>query len=98
MPRTEIFVSGEDVSVVTTATDERDFLDAFSEAMGALIGREESNGREARVALGAGYDIVAKLRGYKSPVQERRVLAAGRWPHPQEIPLVVATDEEAGGE
>lgn len=87
MPKTEIYELNEDVSVVTDAIEERDFLDTFSEAMNGL-----ENGIN-RKALAAGFDIVAKLRGYKSPVMERRMLAAGRWPHPSEKPVSMAESE-----
>ena len=92
MPRTEIYKHGEDVSVVTTAADERDFIETFSEALRPLM-QNGSAEREAREAVRAGFDIVAKLRGYKSDVQERRVLAAGRWPHPSETPLAGAGND-----
>ena len=96
MPKTSIYVFGEDVSVVTTASDEPDFLDSFSAALKPLM----QNGlkpRDQREAVRAGFEIVAKLRGYKSGVQERRVLAAGRWPHPTDKPKSEAgTDDEEG--
>lgn len=102
MPRTEIYRHDDDVSVVTTATDERDFIESFAVALGKLIheiGRtpnetdftqdyQEWMARleyDHQKALAAGFEILAKIRGYKAPtVQERRVLAAGRWPHPSE--------------
>lgn len=84
MPRTQIYQHEDDVSVVTDAADERDFLDTFTEALNGL-----KNGAN-RKAISAGFDIVAKLRGYKSEVQERRVMAAGRWPHPSEKPIAEA--------
>jgi hypothetical protein len=88
MPRTEIYQHGEDVSVITDASDERDFIDTFADALHGL-----KNGAN-RKALSAGFDIVAKLRGYKSEVQERRTLAAGRWPHPSETPVSSAGDND----
>ena len=84
MPRTQIFQHEEDVSVVTDAADERDFLDTFTDALRGL-----KNGAN-RKAIAAGFEIVAKMRGYKSEVQERRVMAAGRWPHPSEKPVAEA--------
>ncbi len=93
MPKTQIFQLNEDISVVTDAVDERDFLETFADSIGEL-----DNGTPLRDVLAAGYDIVAKLRGYKSEVQERRVLAAGRWPHPSEVAIAeagVPDDEEA---
>ena len=39
MPRTQIFQLGEDISVVTDAIEERDFLDGFAEAVGGLKAR-----------------------------------------------------------
>lgn len=95
MPRTEIYKHGEDISVVTSASDERDFIDTFAEAIQPIM----ANGapvKEKRDAVRAGFDILAKLRGYKTDVQERRILAAGRWPHPSEKPLAAAgADGEA---
>lgn len=92
MPKTQIFQHDDDVSVITDATDERDFIDSFAEALNGL-----ENGAN-RKAIAAGFDIVAKLRGYKSEVKERRTLAAGRWPHPTESPLSVGGTEEEEGE
>lgn len=83
MPKTEIFVLGEDVSVVTSATDERDFLDQFAAALKPVM-QNGAKPAEQREVVRAGFDIVAKLRGYKSEVQERRILTSGRWPHPSE--------------
>lgn len=88
MPKTQIFQHGEMVSVVTDAAEERDFIDTFADALAGL-----KNGAN-RKAIAAGFDIVAKLRGYKSPVMERRVLAAGRWPHPTEKPIGEAGDHD----
>lgn len=85
MPKTQIFVFGEDVSVVTSAAEERDFLDTFTEALKPFMANG-SNAREHRDVVRAGFDIVAKLRGYKNGVQERRLLAAGRWPIPTDSP------------
>ncbi len=85
MPRTQIFQLGEDISVVTDAVDERDFLDTFAEAVGEL-----NNGTPLRPILSAGFDLIAKYRNLKSPVLERRLLAAGRWPHPSEEALAEA--------
>ena len=85
MPKTEIFRHDDDtVSVVTDAPDERDFVDTFSDALDTV------DGNARRRAVRAGFDIVAKLRGYKSGVQERRMIAAGRWPHPSEQPVGTA--------
>lgn len=85
MPKVSIYVEGEDVSVVTDARDERDFTEGFGPAFGKIL---TANGKNPpgtpRAAMTAAFDIIAKLRGYKSTVQERRVLAAGRWPHPNE--------------
>lgn len=94
--RTQIFVHDDgNVSVVTDATDERDFEGAFGEAFVQMLGKLNGNGRETRrKALAAGFDIVAKLRGYKSEVMERRTLAAGRWPHPTEQPVAAADEDE----
>lgn len=80
---TEIYKLGDDVSVVTNATSESDFIDTFTRAFQGMQG----NGREHRQAMEAGFQIMAKLKGYKSDVQERRTLAAGRWPHPTESPI-----------
>ncbi len=93
MPRTQIFQLGEDISVVTDAAEERDFLEGLSEAIGEL-----QNGTPLRPILEAGVDIVCKFRGYKTGVMERRILAAGRWPHPSEEPIAEVgepADEEA---
>ncbi len=79
MPRTQIFQLGEDISVVTDAADERDFLEGLAEAIAGL-----PDGTPLRPILEAGVDIGCKFRGYKTPVMERRMLAAGRWPHPSE--------------
>lgn len=81
MPKTEIYTYGEEVSVMTSAIDERDFLDTFAAALKPLM-QNGAKPREQRDAVRAGFDVVAKLRGYKSEVQERRILVAGRWPHP----------------
>ena len=93
MPRTQIFQLGEDISVVTDAASERDFLDGFAEAIGEL-----KNGTPLRPVLEGGFDIVCKIRGLKSNVMERRMLAAGRWPHPSEEAVAEAgepaTEEE----
>lgn len=95
MPRTEIYKFGEEVSVVTTATDERDFLDSFTVALAPVLSNGATD-KQKRDAVRAGFEIVAKLRGYKSEVQERRVLSAGRWPHPSEQPVSAAgADGEA---
>lgn len=90
------------VSVVTNATGEREFLASFAEAISwahteAARARNDSDsgepafdGLEEALAdwLKAGVDIVCKLRGYKAEtVMEERVLAAGRWPHPNEAPV-----------
>jgi hypothetical protein len=83
---TRIYNHGEDVSVITTAIDERDFVESFTVAYGGLSAKG-LNGRHHRQAMQAGFDIIAKLRGYKSEVQEKRMLAAGRWPHPSEEPV-----------
>jgi hypothetical protein len=92
--RTGIYVQGEDVSVVTDAKDERDFEEGFTAAFTDLVAKGNGNGKAVRrAAMRAAFDIVAKLRGYKSEVQERRVLAAGRWPHPSEQPLADANDD-----
>lgn len=95
MPKTQIFKHGEDISVVTTASEERDFLDSFTEALRAIMA-PGSEARDQREAVRAGFDIVAKLRGYKNGVHERRVLAAGRWPHPSEQPVSEAGSEDDG--
>lgn len=92
MPKTQIFQHDEDVSVITDAADERDFIDSFAQALNGL-----ENGAN-RQAIAAGFDIVAKLRGYKSDVKERRTLAAGRWPHPTETPLSVGGEEQSEDE
>ena len=92
MPRTQIFQLGEDISVVTDASEERDFLDGLAEAIGGL-----KNGTPLRPILEASVDIVCKYRGYKTGVMERRMLAAGRWPHPSEEAIAEAgepTSEE----
>lgn len=88
MPKTQIFQHGEDVSVVTDALDERDLLESFAIALNELE-------KIDRKVLSAGFDLVAKLRNYKSQVHERRVLAAGRWPHPTETPVAEGALEDA---
>lgn len=95
MPKTSIYVEGEDVSVVTDARDERDFTEGFAPAFGKVVNANGKNpAGTSRAALTAAFDIIAKLRGYKSGVQERRVLAAGRWPHPNEKAAAeTATDD-----
>lgn len=116
MPRTEIFIHGEDVSVVTTATDERDFVETFSRSltflaakMGKIPNTEEEKKadprpwervqREHDKAVAAGFELLAKIRGYKAPsVQERRMLAAGRWPHPADEPVAYGGEHENGQE
>lgn len=80
--KTEIYIhDADDVSVVTDCVDERDFLETFTDALNTSPG-----GVDYRV-LASGFEILAKLRGYKSNVQERRLLAGGRWPHPSEEPI-----------
>lgn len=99
MARTSIYQHEDEVSIVTDAKDERDFEDGFTRAFAALVANGNGNGRAVqREAIKAGFDIVAKLRGYKSDVQERRVLSAGRWPHPSEQPLAVATEADDDAE
>lgn len=83
-PRVSVYISGRDVSVVTDAADETEYLPAFVDAYERLDGGVS---REARVkAVRAAFDILSKLRGYKADVLERRMIAAGRWPHPTEAP------------
>ncbi len=97
MPKTSIFIEGEDISVVTDARDERDFTEGFSPAFAKVVAANGKNpAGTARAALTAGFDIIAKMRGYKSSVQERRVLSAGRWPHPNERPVAESISEDSG--
>ena len=97
MPRTDIYQENEDVSVITTAVDERDFLESFTEALRPIMANSMEP-HEQRLVISAGFDIIAKLRGYKSSnVQERRVLAAGRWPHPSEVAIASAGQDDPDG-
>lgn len=80
--KTQIFIHDDDVSVVTDCIEERDFLETFTDALNDLGGPGAVDYR----VIASGFEILAKLRGYKSSVQERRMLAAGRWAHPSEKP------------
>lgn len=95
MPKISIYVEGEDVSVVTDARSERDFTEGFAPAFAKVV---TANGKNppgtSRAAVSAAFDIIAKLRGYKTTVQERRVLAAGRWPHPTEKAIAETLSED----
>lgn len=42
MPQTKIFRAGEDVSVITSCTDEQEFLGEFADALGKLMQGEHS--------------------------------------------------------
>lgn len=79
--KTQIFLAGDHVSVVTDCTEEADFLETFTDAL-----RSIPDFSSAMVV--SGFNVLARLRGYKSQdIQDRSTLVAGAWPAPGSEPI-----------
>ncbi len=78
--KTEIYLTGDRVSVVTDCAEEAEFLQTFTDALQGLD--------LSPAMLVQGFNILARLRGYKSQeIQDRSTLVAGSWPDPDSEPV-----------
>ena len=90
----KFYKSGDSMAVTTDATEERDFLEAASAGLAQMMESGVFAGDwefQMNRWLGQMVDIVCKLRGYKSPVQEVRLIAAGFIP-PDDSDMVLGVD------
>lgn len=81
-PYVKLFKSGDHLAVQTNCTSEHEFVSQFTAAL-AVVQPTEKGQRWLEALRGwipQGFEILAKLRGYKSDVQEERVLLAGNPP------------------
>jgi len=79
-PFVRLYKEGDSMAVQTNCDNEQSFLDHFTEAMSKIIedGKYEGDWEfQLRHWIRQGFEIMAKLRGYKSDVQEERVITAG---------------------
>lgn len=91
----KLYKSGDEMAVVTDATDERDFHDQFSETLARLVqsGRYDGDWEfQFRFWLEQYVEICCKLRGYKANVSEKRLLTAGAMA-PNENMLIAQMDD-----
>ena len=74
------FKDGDQMGLRTNIQDEREFLEALSESVGSMITTKDFENDWAfqlRYWLPQAFEIVAKLRGYKSGVEVDQVLTSG---------------------
>lgn len=78
--KTQIFITGDHVSVVTDCTTEIDFLLTFTRALEGIV--------TSPAILLSGFNVLARFRGYKSDqVLDRTTLSGGPWPDPDSQPV-----------
>ena len=79
-PYVKLYKDGDNMGVETNVSDEREFFDLLSQKLGQLIDDDRFKGDWEFQLMGwlpKAFEIVAKIRGYKSDVVEERVLYAG---------------------
>jgi len=82
-PYVRLFKDGDHMAIETNCTEEREFLEHFSIGIEALINEHRFDGDwefQLRHWIPQGFEVLAKLRGYKSDVTETRVLLSGTIP------------------
>lgn len=81
-PFVKLYKNGDDVAVQTNCTEDRSFVEEFAITLAALIDRNGDRGYDWQFDLerwfGQGFEVLAKLRGYKADVVEERLITAGR--------------------
>ncbi len=78
--KTELFKSGDSMAIRTNATTEAEFIGSVSQVLSEMINGERYAGDwefQFFRWLPQVVDICCKLRGYKSEVDEYRVITAG---------------------
>lgn len=75
--QTVLHKDGENYAIVTTAENEQDFRTQFAQALSGVIAGATDLAFEIEAWTKPAYEIVCKLRGYKSDVIEQRTLIAG---------------------
>ncbi len=80
MSSTRFYKDGDNMAIVTTAEDEREFINQVSDAFAGLIEskRFESDwDLQLKSWLPQVIDIACKMRGYKADVEEKKMIIAG---------------------
>jgi hypothetical protein len=97
---TKIYISAEleDMAIETNAKDEREYVEEVSDLIRGMILDSVFPSEEANIlipiALPLVVDTCCKMRGYKSNVEEKRVIVAGKLP-PGKIPSVYFMDQKS---
>lgn len=78
----ELFRDGDRFGIVTDAADERTFIEQFSSAVSELVHRESDPVKrraEMNHWIRQSFEVICRLRGYKSTVRTRTLIEAGEF-------------------